>query len=113
MIQFSLLDKCQNDNSVCKQRVPRTPIESLRLDTLLRSFWIGMHRLQYKPYYNSSVDCSWNDGTICDYGRFDGIASPDRNVAPWTKGNPSGSNNSAQALGCISLFFNLKHSSLF
>ncbi|KAL7079976.1 hypothetical protein ACQ4LE_000042 [Meloidogyne hapla] len=98
-IANTLLDQCENNNSVCAQRVSRTANDTLRLDRLLRSFWIGMHRVQYAPFYNASVDCCWSDGTICDYGRFDGVASPTQTISPWSQGNPSGSSSSAQSTG--------------
>jgi len=98
-LSANLLNQCQNNNSVCAQRVSRSTASGLSLDQLLRSFWLGMHRLQFVPYYNATVDCIWSDGTICDYGRFDGVATATQNVTPWSTGNPSGSNNSAASPG--------------
>uniref|UniRef100_A0A915P1L4 C-type lectin domain-containing protein n=1 Tax=Meloidogyne floridensis TaxID=298350 RepID=A0A915P1L4_9BILA len=98
-IASSLLDQCENNNAVCKQRVDRSTTSSLRLDRLLRSFWIGMHRVQYAPFYNTSVDCCWSDGTQCDYGRFDGVADPNQSIPPWSTGNPSGSSSSITSAG--------------
>uniref|UniRef100_A0A915M454 C-type lectin domain-containing protein n=1 Tax=Meloidogyne javanica TaxID=6303 RepID=A0A915M454_MELJA len=83
-----LLDKCQTDTSVCKQRVP---IPSL--DKMYRSMYIGLNRAAIEPYYEPTVVQAWSDGTPVDYASVPTPGVPTTIIPPWGAGCPSGLND--------------------
>ncbi|KAF7636813.1 hypothetical protein Mgra_00003759 [Meloidogyne graminicola] len=95
----SQLGQCQNNPLICSQRVPHTDQAQELLDKILRGFYIGFHRSQFNPFYNSEVVEIWSDGTPCDYGCYEGIVTCDMYIEPWGKCDPSGTNNSFGRLG--------------
>uniref|UniRef100_A0A915NKP8 C-type lectin domain-containing protein n=1 Tax=Meloidogyne floridensis TaxID=298350 RepID=A0A915NKP8_9BILA len=107
-ISAAQLKQCQTNDSVCATRIAHTSAGWAFLDSLMRSFWFGMNRVQYQPSYNNTLDCSYPDGTPCDYGRFDGVANANTNSPPWSPACPSGSNssNGAGDLEYCTMFFN-------
>ncbi|KAF7635433.1 hypothetical protein Mgra_00005110, partial [Meloidogyne graminicola] len=99
------LTQCQTNNSVCAQRV-----STASLDFILRTFWLGMNRCQYYPFYNTSVDCINSDGTLCDFANYTGVinsANPNPAGYPWGYGSPSGTDG-GQGAGnieaCVSMY---------
>ncbi|KAL7079962.1 hypothetical protein ACQ4LE_000542 [Meloidogyne hapla] len=107
-ISNAQLKQCQTNDSVCATRIAHTSAGWAFLDSLMRSFWFGMNRIQYEPSYNNTIDCSYPDGTPCDFGRFDGIANSNTNSPPWSPACPSGSNssNGVGDLEYCTMFFN-------
>uniref|UniRef100_A0A914KVV9 C-type lectin domain-containing protein n=1 Tax=Meloidogyne incognita TaxID=6306 RepID=A0A914KVV9_MELIC len=76
---------------------------------LYRSFWIGLSRVQFAhPLDNPTVHSAWLDGTPVDYGRYDGLPIPNRDVRPWAYGSPSSLNatTSGEIEGCTQMFLN-------
>ncbi|KAL7079977.1 hypothetical protein ACQ4LE_000043 [Meloidogyne hapla] len=103
-----LIQQCQT-TSACQQRVPHTSTATTFLDMLYRSFWIGFSRVQFAhPNDDPSVHCANLDGTQCDYGRYDGLPVPSRDIRPWAFGGPSSLNatTSGEIEGCVLMFIN-------
>ena len=78
---------CQTNKTTCGARATTS------LDTILSVVWLGMHRCQYFPSYNATVDCVNSDGTPCDYAATNAVILTGPSPFPWAWGNPSGSDS--------------------
>uniref|UniRef100_A0A915P245 C-type lectin domain-containing protein n=1 Tax=Meloidogyne floridensis TaxID=298350 RepID=A0A915P245_9BILA len=87
-LALNLLDQCQTNNSLCRQRVP---IPSL--DSMFRSFYIGLNRAAIEPYYDPTVVQTWADGSSVDYASVPTPGVPTIQIQPWGPGCPSGLND--------------------
>uniref|UniRef100_A0A1I8BN49 C-type lectin domain-containing protein n=1 Tax=Meloidogyne hapla TaxID=6305 RepID=A0A1I8BN49_MELHA len=95
------LNACQTNNSVCAQRV------SSGFDFYVRVIWVGMHRCQYFPDYNPTLDCVNEDGTPCDYAFSKAVNTAGPQPYPWGWGCPSGTeggSGTGLVEDCIAMF---------
>jgi len=95
------ISQCQTNTSVCASRTSNSG-----LDYYLRVIWLGMHRVQFDPFYNYTIDCIWEDGTPCDFANYTAV-NTGPSVYPWGYSCPSGTNGS-QGVGdpedCVSMY---------
>ncbi|CAK5040286.1 unnamed protein product [Meloidogyne enterolobii] len=92
---------CQTNKTTCGARATTS------LDTVLSVVWLGMHRCQYFPSYNATVDCINSDGTPCDYAATNAVILTGPSPFPWAWGNPSGSDSGGGAgliEDCVSMY---------
>uniref|UniRef100_A0A914KY93 C-type lectin domain-containing protein n=1 Tax=Meloidogyne incognita TaxID=6306 RepID=A0A914KY93_MELIC len=92
---------CQTNKTTCGARATTS------LDTILSVVWLGMHRCQYFPSYNATVDCVNSDGTPCDYAATNAVILTGPSPFPWAWGNPSGSDSGGGAgliEDCVSMY---------
>jgi hypothetical protein len=69
------------------------------MDRILRSFWIGLHRVTGSIANHSSIDNNvyslWSDRTENDYGSYpNNSVNPNTEAYPWVRGTPNGVNTS-------------------
>jgi hypothetical protein len=88
------LQDCQNDDSVCPSRdnIPS-------FDKVLRTFFLGMHRVQmYTPLFgngpiDNNITCIYGDTSNCDFGGYNGTVKEHEDLGvPWATGTPNGAN---------------------